>query len=59
MIEEKLVKAITARLREIEAGLVQTPAEDHAKYNRIVGTHHGLQEALQLLHDLLHPKDEE
>lgn len=58
MIENKLIQAIVNRQREIADGLISHPAEDHAKYNRLVGTHQGLQEALDLLHDLLGPDED-
>lgn len=58
MIENKLINALKARQQEIKDGLVECPAEDLAKYNRLVGTYHGLDEALDKLHELLHEDSE-
>lgn len=58
MIENKLINALKARQEQIKQSLVEHPAEDLAKYNRLVGTYHGLDEALDMLHGLLHEDDE-
>ena len=58
MIENKLINALEARILEIKDGLVTCPQPDHAAYRQQVGHVHGLQEALQTLHDLLHKDDE-
>lgn len=58
MIENKLISALQARLVEIKDGLVNNPQPDHSSYMKQVGHVHGIAEALQTLHDLLHTDDE-
>ncbi len=54
---EELLRQLLNAQRELEQSLVQYPADDMAKYNRIVGRHEGLAQALSTIQSLM--KDEE
>ena len=54
---EALIKQLLDAQRELEQSLVQYPASDMAQYNRIIGRHEGLSQALAFLQQAL--KDDE
>lgn len=54
---EELIRRLLNAQRELEQALVQYPAEDMAKYNRIVGRHEGLSQALAEINQIV--KDDE
>ena len=53
MIENKLITRLKKELLDSAVSLAESPAEDFAKYMKRVGRHHGLQEALDIIHELL------
>lgn len=59
MIENKLIQALIDRRKEITDGLVENPQPDHSRYMKQVGIAMGIDEALTLLHNLLHADDEQ
>jgi hypothetical protein len=54
---EALIKQLLDAQRELELSLVQYPPDDMAKFNRIVGRHEGLSQALATIQQLV--KDDE
>ena len=54
---EALIKQLLDAQRDLEQSLVQYPAEDMAHYNRIIGRHEGLAQALATIQQIV--KDDE
>lgn len=52
-----LIGAIKARQMEISSSLVSGHAINFESYQRLVGQHQGLEEALVILNDLLNEED--
>lgn len=55
---EQLIGAIHARQESITQSLVNGIAVNFETYQRLVGQHQGLEEALVILNDLLKEKDD-
>jgi len=56
---EDLVGAVKARQMQISASLVNGNAVTFESYQRLVGQYQGLQDALDILNDLLKEEDED
>lgn len=56
---EDLVGAVKARQAQISSSLVNGNAVTFESYQRLVGQYQGLQDALDILNDLLKEEDED
>lgn len=56
---EQLIGAVKARQQLIAQSLVDGNAVNFETYQRLVGQHQGLEEALVILNDLLKEKDDD